>query len=151
MIWEAKAPMVDRWQLKLNKLTTPANPIDSTPANTSLRFPANTLNNITANTTAAHWSSMSCKYTLMTGHKYGRLTNIWEGLMKSRNRRIRKSWNVNYSGCFALLECLVDKIIDSRAALGGIFSAQTFWYNKLSNKIVFRNSNISWSIFEINW
>ena len=42
MIWEAKAPMADRWQLKLNKLTTPANPIDSTPANTSLRFPANT-------------------------------------------------------------------------------------------------------------
>ena len=99
-------------KLKLNKLTTPANPIDSKPANTSLPFPTNTLLPI----------DPLCVLQIYTydrpDHKYGWLTNIWEGLMKSRNRQIRKSWNVNYSRCFALLQCFVDKTIDSRETLG---------------------------------
>ena len=82
--------------------------------------------------TGKYFSPISGKYSTMwrqippranihlwPDHKYGWLTNIWEGLMKSRNRQIRKSWNVNYSGCFALLECFVDKTIDRRATPGG--------------------------------
>ena len=59
MIWLAKAPM----ELKLNKLTTPANPIDSKPANTSLRFPANT-------------RQCDGKYLLAQIYTYDRTTNM---------------------------------------------------------------------------
>ena len=84
--------------------------------------------------TGKYFSPISGKYSTMwrqipsranihlwPDHKYGWLTNIWEGLMKSRNRQIRKSWNVNYSGCFALLECFVDKTIDRRGTLDSKF------------------------------